>query len=96
MHDSPIRLMRFQGAARHDPSVDHWFEMQSANLGSIAKSCFDFIRGLGDPAKILEGTGKRMRHVKLKPGQKPDPAELEALIESAYHDMLERLSAGAL
>ena len=38
---------------------------------------------------------KRMRHVKLRPGQAPDEAALEELVESAYRDMGERLSAGA-
>ena len=51
---------------------------------------------LDDPAGLLEGTGKRMRHVKLRPGQEPDTAALAALIETAYHDMQERLRAGAL
>lgn len=51
---------------------------------------------LDDPSGLLEGTGKRMRHVKLRPGHEPDPAALAALIEGAYRDMRERLSAGAL
>ena len=49
-----------------------------------------------DPARLLEGTGKRMRHVKLRLGKEPDPTALAALIENAYCDMLERLRAGAL
>jgi hypothetical protein len=28
---------------------------------------------LADPARLLEGTGKRMRHVKLKPGPRSMP-----------------------
>jgi hypothetical protein len=39
---------------------------------------------LPDPAGLLEGTGKRMRHVKLRPGQALDSEALDALIESAY------------
>src|SRR5215510_13162339 len=31
---------------------------------------------LDDPARLLEGTGKRMRHVKLKPGRERDLAAL--------------------
>lgn len=50
---------------------------------------------LDDPAGIVEGTGKRMRHVKLKPGDEPDAASLEALIVDAYCDMQQRLQAGA-
>ena len=89
MDDSPIRLMQFESAVKHDPAVDQWFETRSLNLGGMARRWFD------DPAGLLQGTGKRMRHVKLKPGQEPDEAALEELVESAYRDMGERLSAGA-
>ena len=51
---------------------------------------------LDDPAELLEGTGKRMRHVKLRPGQLHDDAVLAALIEKAYRDMQDRLRLGAL
>ena len=51
---------------------------------------------LDDPAGLLEGTGKRMRHVKIRPGRHADAAALGALIRNAYNDMQERLSAGAL
>jgi hypothetical protein len=37
-----------------------------------------------DPARLLQGTGKRMRHVKLKPGHTVDPAALAGLIDAAY------------
>jgi hypothetical protein len=37
-----------------------------------------------DPARLLEGSGKRMRHVKLKPGQTVDSDALAALIDAAY------------
>src|ERR1051325_760051 len=46
---------------------------------------------LQDPAGMLEGTGKRMRHVKLKPGSEPDFSALHDLIVSAYVDMKARL-----
>jgi hypothetical protein len=39
---------------------------------------------LRDPAGLLEGTGKRMRHVKLKPGFEIDSSSLTALIHAAY------------
>jgi hypothetical protein len=42
---------------------------------------------LRDPAGLLEGTGKRMRHVKLKPGIAIDSAALRSLIRAAYLDM---------
>jgi len=39
---------------------------------------------LKDPAGLLEGAGKRMRHVKLKPMQSFNSAALGALIDAAY------------
>jgi len=44
-----------------------------------------------DPAKALEGTGKRMRHVKLRPGGEVNLTALDALILLAYHDIKRRL-----
>lgn len=46
---------------------------------------------LADPHRLLEGTGKFMRHVKLQPGIEPDGTALTGLIESAYLDMKRRL-----
>lgn len=49
---------------------------------------------LDDPSGLLQGTGKRMRHVKLRPGHAPDASALAALVEAAYRDMRERVRAG--
>ncbi len=46
---------------------------------------------LDDPAGLLEGTGKRMRHVKLEPGEEPDSVALGNLIHAAYLDVKVRL-----
>ena len=46
---------------------------------------------LPDPAGLLEGTGKRMRHVKLRPGVKLDGSALEALITASYTDIKARV-----
>lgn len=53
-----------------------------------------FFRGaqLPDPKRLLEGTGKFMRHVKLRPGEPSDEAALEALIGAAYRDMQGRVA----
>jgi hypothetical protein len=40
-----------------------------------------------DPADLLEGTGKYMRHVKLRPGSEVDEEALTSLVENAYRDM---------
>jgi hypothetical protein len=47
---------------------------------------------LEDPAGLLEGSGKRMRHVKLKPGPELNTGALRDLIEAAYLDIGARLS----
>ena len=51
--------------------------------------------GLPDPAGILEGTGKRMRHVKLRPGTALNGVALEALVLAAYQDMRRRVESDA-
>jgi hypothetical protein len=49
--------------------------------------------GLDDPAGLLEGAGKRMRHVKVHWGRPVDAAALNALIAAAYQDIRARLAA---
>ncbi|HMH12726.1 MAG TPA: DUF1801 domain-containing protein [Edaphobacter sp.] len=49
---------------------------------------------LPDPARLLQGTGKFMRHVKLRPGTPKDPASLSRLIETAYSDIRTRVENG--
>jgi hypothetical protein len=46
-----------------------------------------------DPAGLLEGSGKRMRHVKLMPGAKLNATALSDLIDAAYLDIKVRLDA---
>jgi hypothetical protein len=46
---------------------------------------------LADPAGLLEGEGKRMRHVKVRPGQELDAEALGDLIAVAYDDIRRRL-----
>ena len=52
-----------------------------------------FFRGaeIADPDRLLEGSGRFMRHVKLRPGRDVDARALIKLIETAYSDMKERL-----
>jgi hypothetical protein len=49
---------------------------------------------LKDPARLLQGTGKFMRHVKLRPETAADVAALTRLIESAYAEMKARVESG--
>jgi hypothetical protein len=55
-----------------------------------------FFRGsqLPDPSGLLEGSGKLMRHVKLRPGMSTDDAALKRLIEAAYSDIKDRVENG--
>ena len=46
---------------------------------------------LKDPAGLLEGTGKRMRHVKVRPDMPLDSKALGALIQESYADVKARL-----
>ena len=54
-----------------------------------------FFRGaeIADPEGLLEGTGKFMRHVKLRPERDVEGTALMKLIETAYTDMRVRLKA---
>ena len=57
-----------------------------------------FFRGaeISDPDGLLEGTGKFMRHVKLRPERDVDAAALMKLIEIAYTDMKVVLNGGLI
>lgn len=46
---------------------------------------------LPDPAGLLEGAGKRMRHAKLRPGKALNEKALGDLIAVAYRDIRKRL-----
>lgn len=54
-----------------------------------------FFRGaeIADPEGLLEGTGKFMRHVKLRPDRDFNATALTKLIDTAYRDMKERVRA---
>ena len=47
---------------------------------------------ISDPAGLLEGTGKFMRHVKLRPELDVNVTALTQLIETAYADMKKRMT----
>jgi hypothetical protein len=49
---------------------------------------------LPDPARLLQGTGKFMRHVKLRPGAMMNAAALSRLIDAAYSDIKARVENG--
>jgi hypothetical protein len=49
---------------------------------------------LPDPARLLQGAGKFMRHVKLRPGTTADAGALRRLICAAYSDIKARVENG--
>jgi hypothetical protein len=49
---------------------------------------------LSDPARLLQGSGRFMRHVTLRPGTPTDAAALRRLIETAYSDLKARVENG--
>ena len=49
---------------------------------------------LSDPARLLQGAGKFMRHVKLLPGVPANASALTRLIQDAYSDIKARVENG--
>jgi len=49
---------------------------------------------LPDPARLLQGNGKFMRHVKLRPGTPANDVALGRLIDAAYSDIKARVENG--
>ncbi len=126
-------LMRFPSSVKRDPAIEGWMKEHAGELGAIAESWFQVMRGCGadvrellhdgyptacvadaafayvgsfsahvnvgffrgaelpDPNGLLEGTGKFMRHVKLRPAGDVDTTALRSLIHAAYADMRDRL-----
>jgi hypothetical protein len=129
------RILRFDGAVRRDAAIDAWLRDRPDELGEMARSWFEVMRGCGedvrellhdghptacigdaafgyvnvfrahvnvgffqgaeiaDPENLLEGAGKFMRHVKLRPGRAVDRKALTGLVETAYRNMRGRLTA---
>ena len=50
---------------------------------------------LQDPSGLLEGKGRFMRHVKLRPGSRIDSVALDSLITAAYRDIKDKLRGAA-
>ena len=49
---------------------------------------------LPDPAGLLQGDGKFMRHVKIKPGAAANTAALSRIVDAAYADIKARVENG--
>jgi len=55
---------------------------------------FFYGTALPDPAHLLQGAGKFMRHVKLRPGTVTNAAALSRLIDMSYLDIKARVENG--
>jgi hypothetical protein len=55
------------------------------NVGFFHGACF------ADPAHLLLGHGKYMRHVRIEPGKELNAKPLEAMVRIAYKDIKARL-----
>jgi len=49
---------------------------------------------LPDPDRLLQGSGKRMRHVKLKSGAATNASALNRIIDAAYSNIKSRVENG--
>jgi hypothetical protein len=132
---TPVRLFSLEGAQRHDPAVERWFDSPPSELRATARYWFEAMRSCGldvgvllhdghptacvhdlafgyvnafrshvnvgfflgtrleDPAGLLDGSGRFMRHVKVRPGAPANDAPLRELIVAAYADMKTRAAA---
>jgi hypothetical protein len=102
-HGDPVRALVepwFDVMRRCGPEVTEILHdgMPTACLGDAAfayvaafsaHANIGFFHGasLPDPTGILEGSGKRMRHVKLRWEHQPEAAAVEALIAAAYRSV---------
>ncbi len=76
--DVPAKMLAYGFAATYQDMICA-IALQKSSVN------FGFPRGttLPDPAKLLTGTGKRARHVKLKDVTQVDAPELRALLEAS-------------
>jgi len=89
-------ILRFSGAGKRDPLIEEWLNKTD---GCAHCRCAHVVQEdarvahLDDPAGLLEGTGRNMRHVKLRPGHEPDSVALGNLLDASYLDVKMRLRA---
>ena len=84
-----------------DDLRDAWERLRETTAGfgdqriyASHKSIMFSRAALPDPAHLLQGTGKFMRHVKLQPGTPTNAAALTRLIDAAYSDIKARVEHG--
>lgn len=99
-------LLRFNGAVKRDLCVDAWMKEHRSELGAIAhrwlrrrihiagKRGILSWRSPARPRRLLEGSEKFMRHVRLGQGVATPAAALNGLIQAAYSDIKARVENG--
>jgi len=100
----PIAEKWFKAIQQCGPDVQSVFH-DNYPIGCIENAPFAYVNAytshvnlgffygafLPDEKGLLEGTGKRMRHVKLRPEKSIDEEALKQLLTIAYADVKERL-----
>lgn len=77
----------YHGALGYGPSASGFDRiMYIAAQNGYANLGFFFGANLPDPAHLLEGSGKRMRHVKVRTGQDAEEPALRQLVRDAWAD----------
>jgi hypothetical protein len=99
-------LLRFNGAVERDPAIGRELLHDGCPVACLGDAPFGYVNvfsshvnvgffhgaALPDPAHLLQGTGKFMRHVKLRPGTATNA--LSRLIDTAYSDIKARVENG--
>ncbi|MDW3196929.1 MAG: DUF1801 domain-containing protein [Cytophagales bacterium] len=100
----PIALKWFEIVKSCGPDVQDIFH-DGYPIGCVEDAPFAYVNAyskhvnlgffygadLPDEKGVLEGSGKRMRHIKLRPGEEQDESYIKLLINVAYADIKERL-----
>jgi hypothetical protein len=106
-HHDPYRLMVrswFERMRGSGPDVRELFH-DGCPIACVGDAPFGYVNAfkahanvgfyhgaaLADPKGLLEGAGKYMRHVKVRPGSDIDERALNDLIAAAYRDIRKRL-----
>jgi hypothetical protein len=101
----PIALKWFESIKNCGPEVQDIFH-DNYPIGCVEDAPFAYVNAytshvnvgffygadLPDQFGLLEGTGKRMRHIKLRPGTEHNDKAILTLIAAAYKDIVHRLN----
>lgn len=105
----PIAAKWFEAIKNIDPDVEAFFHdnypigcIEDAPFANVnmytthVNAAFYYGAYSPDPRGILEGTGKNMRHAKIRPNEACNEKAFSNLISSAFKDIIHRLNYGTL